>query len=94
MAEAIVGRELFIGLIGEDYARAWHPIGFLAVDEMTDYIEGTERFRAFVAARETLAHIIQQRVKRRRRSEQNVYRFLEIEAHAMVLLVSCGINEN
>ena len=94
MAEAIVGRKTLIGLIGEDDSRAGHPIGFLAVDEMTHYVKGTERFRAFVATRETLADVIQQRMQRRRRCPQNVYRFLEIEAHAVALLVSCGINEN
>src|SRR5438105_2388183 len=49
---------------------------------MTHYVEWSERLCTFVATCQAFAGVIEQRAQRRRRSAQNVCRFLEIETHA------------
>src|SRR5260370_6162416 len=61
VAESIVRLEAEIGPAIENDASPRHPIGFLAVDEVPDDIERTERFGTFLASDPRLVETIEQR---------------------------------
>src|SRR5438128_927244 len=43
VAEPIIRLEARLWALREDDAGAGHPVGFLAIDQMADVVEGTER---------------------------------------------------
>src|SRR4029077_7307238 len=81
VTESVVRLEAPGGALRENDAGARHPIGFLAVDQVTDVVEGTERLRPLRAASPWRTDVAQQRAKRCGRAFENLGRQHEIEVH-------------
>ena len=60
MAEPIVRLKATIRTLGKDDPGTWQPVGFLAVDEVTDVVERAERIQTLGAARERARDVLKE----------------------------------
>src|SRR5919109_1269418 len=81
MSEAIVRLESEISSLREDDARTRNPVGLLAIDEMTDDVEWTERVGSFCAANPRFIQAVEQASQCGRRSAKDARCQCEIEVH-------------
>src|SRR5690349_4949971 len=79
MAEPIVWLEAAVRTLRQDDARPRHPVRFLAIDQMADVVEGTERVGTLGGASPWSAHVSQERAQCSRGSFQNLDRLREHE---------------
>ena len=84
VAEAVVGREgVTIARANEE--GAGNPVGFLAIDEMADHIEGTEGVGPFAGAGPGLIDTVQHRREHHGSTSQDVGGLREVEVQGAIL---------
>jgi hypothetical protein len=71
MPKPVVGFEREIGATREDDARARHPVGLFAIDQVAHHVEGAECVRAFRGAGPGVIETGEQGTKSRRRAAQH-----------------------
>ena len=84
MPEAVVGLEERVRPPGQDDARPGHPVRLLAVDQVTDDVEGVERVGAFHPADPGVGKPVEEGVQRTRRPREDLSGEFEIEVHGAV----------
>src|SRR5258706_236378 len=90
MAEPIVWLESTVRPLGQDDACPWHPVGFFAIDEMADVVEGTERIGPLGAARPGRTDVLQERAHCSSGAFQNLDRQRDIEVHVSAVPLRGG----
>lgn len=85
--EAVVRLEDGVRAPGQDDARPRDPIGLLAVDQVTDDVEGTECVGALHSAGPGSRKPVQQGVQDTRRSREDRRRKVEVKVHGGRLYV-------
>src|SRR5213593_3458630 len=84
MAKAIVWFEANARAAGQDHSRPGNPVGFLAVDQVSDVVERAERLRAFVPPRPRLGDALEERPESRGGSAKHVDCEVEAELHVVL----------
>src|SRR4051812_8950808 len=79
MPESIVRLKATIRTLGKDDSGARHPVGFLAVDEMTDVVERAERVQTFGAALERARDVLKEHPQCAGSAPEDVNSVREIE---------------
>jgi hypothetical protein len=79
LSESVEGLERALIAGFEDHARARHPVGLLAVDQMPHDVERSERIGALVAMEPGVGQTAEDRVERARRALEDGDRLVEGE---------------
>jgi PAS domain S-box-containing protein len=92
VAEAIVRLEARVGAASQDDAGAGDPVGFLAVYEMTDHVEGAEGIGPFGAPGPGLGDSVEEHPQCRGASAEHIHRGFQLESHTAPAILRVPAN--